>query len=133
MKNWGKARFGDIFERIDRKFFIDDSEQYKCVGVRWYGKGAFVRERLLGAEISRKQQWVIGWGDTVYNKLFAWKGAFAIADESVDGCIVSDKFPTYRANDGRVDDRWLRYYFQTPMLAQQAEALSKGAAAISKH
>jgi type I restriction enzyme, S subunit len=38
----------------------------------------------------------------------------------------------YRANDGQVDDRWLRYYFQTPILSQQAEALSKGAAAISK-
>src|SRR5215831_3311798 len=132
MKNWHKARFDEIFERVDRKFFIDDSEQYKCVGVRWYGMGAFVRERLIGAEISRKQQWIIRSGDIVYNKLFAWKGAFAIADDSVDGCIVSDKFPTYRANDGQVDDRWLRYYFQTPMLSQQAEALSKGGAAISK-
>jgi type I restriction enzyme, S subunit len=56
MKNWPKARFDEIFERVERKFFIDDSEQYKCVGVRWYGMGAFVRERLLGAEISRKQQ-----------------------------------------------------------------------------
>lgn len=132
MKSWRNARFDEIFDRVDRKFLLDDSEQYKCVGVRWYGMGAFVRERLLGAQISRKQQWIIRSGDVVYNKLFAWKGAFAIADQSVDGCIVSDKFPTYRANDGKVDERWLWYYFQTPKLAQQAEALSKGAAAISK-
>jgi hypothetical protein len=33
MKNWPKARFDEIFERVERKFFIDDSEQYKCVGV----------------------------------------------------------------------------------------------------
>lgn len=132
MKSWRNARFDEIFERVDRKFLLDDSEHYRCVGVRWYGMGVFVRERLLGAEISRKQQWIIQSGDIVYNKLFAWKGAFAIADQSVDGCIVSDKFPTYRANVEQVDERWLRYYFRTPLLAQQAEALSKGAAAISK-
>jgi type I restriction enzyme, S subunit len=132
MKTWPTARFDQIFKRIERKFVLDDSAAYKCVGVRWYGLGAFVREHLLGAEISRKQQWLIRSGDIVYNKLFAWKGAFAIADHSIDGCIVSDKFPTYRADEEQVDDRWLRYYFQTPGPAQQAAALSKGAAAISK-
>lgn len=125
-------RFADLFKRLERKFKVNDSEQYSCVGVRWYGMGAFVREKLLGMDISRKQQWIIRAGDTVYNKLFAWKGAFAIADESVDGCIVSDKFPTYQVNTDLVEPRWLGYYFRTRMLAQQAEALSKGAAAISK-
>jgi len=132
MKTWRVARFDEIFERVDRKFLIDDSEHYKCVGVRWYGMGAFVRERLLGAEISRKQQWKLRAGDIIYNKLFAWKGAFAIAGESLDGCIVSDKFPTYHADPEQVDEQWIRHYFRTPKVAQQAAALSKGAAAISK-
>ena len=105
-------RFADLFKRLERKFKVNDSEQYSCVGVRWYGMGAFVREKLLGMDISRKQQWIIRAGDIVYNKLFAWKGAFAIADESVDGCIVSDKFPTYQVNTDLVEPRWLGYYFR---------------------
>src|SRR5208337_4752109 len=132
MSTWRNIRFADLFERIERKFLLDDSQYYNCVGVRWYGLGAFVRKKLLGAEISRKQQWIIQSGDIVYNKLFAWKGAFAIVDKEVDGCIVSDKFPTYRVNTELLDPRWLGYYFRTPLLAHQAEALSKGAAAISK-
>jgi type I restriction enzyme S subunit len=88
--------------------------------------------RLLGADIARKQQWIIRTGDVVYNKLFAWKGSFAIAGAIVDGHIVSDKFPTYAVNEDLVDPRYLKYYFQTPELATQAELLSKGAAAISK-
>src|SRR5215208_6376770 len=92
--DWRLARFDEIFTKVDRKFIIDDGQEYKTVGVRWYGNGTFVRERLLGANINRKQQWEIRAGDVVYNKLFAWKGAFAIADENVNGCIVSDKFPT---------------------------------------
>jgi type I restriction enzyme, S subunit len=131
-KGWRLARFDEFLRRIERKVVLDDTTSYKCVGVRWYGMGAFVREQLLGIDITRKQQWIIKSGDIVYNKLFAWKGAFAIADESVEGCIVSDKFPTYEVNLDVIDPLFLECYFRTPKLAQQAQVLSKGAAAISK-
>lgn len=129
---WQIIRFDRIFKRIERKFTLDDSATYDCAGVRWYGMGAFIRENQLGMNIARKQQWLLKAGDVVYNKLFAWKGAFAIADDDVDGCIVSDKFPTYEIDNDLVDSKFLGYYFQTPQLAQQAQDLSKGAAAISK-
>jgi type I restriction enzyme S subunit len=129
---WRLVRFNEFLTRKERKITVDDSTAYNCVGVRWYGRGAFVREQLLGMDIARKQQWIIKSGDIVYNKLFAWKGSFAIADDSVDGCIVSDKFPTYEANLELIDIRFLRYYLQTDELAQKARTLSKGAAAISK-
>ena len=131
-QGWHFARFDEILKRVERKVILDDSTFYDCVGVRWYGLGVFVREKLLGMDITRKQQWIIKAGDIVYNKLFAWKGAFAIADGSVDGCIVSDKFPTYEADSAIIDPQFLHYYFRTAGLAQQAQDLSKGAAAISK-
>jgi type I restriction enzyme S subunit len=55
-----------------------------------------------------------------------------VAGNDVDGCIVSDKFPTYSANLELVDPRYLHYYFRTELLWKQALLLSKGAAAISK-
>jgi len=129
---WPVARFDEIFERVERRFIIDDAHTYRCVGVRWYGQGAFVRQQLAGADITRKEQWKIEPEDIVYNKLFAWKGAFAVADETISGCIVSDKFPTYRADSQRVDKGWLKWYFRTPDISRHAQDLSKGAAAISK-
>lgn len=131
-QGWRIARFDEFLKRVERKFFLDDATSYPCVGVRWYGHGAFIRNRLLGMDIKRKQQWIIKSGDILYNKLFAWKGAFAIADSSVDDCIVSDKFPTYEADHSQIDPNFLAYYFLTPRVSQQAEVLSKGAAAISK-
>lgn len=129
---WRSARFDEILERVDRRLTIDDAAEYSRVGVRWYGKGAFIRDRVLGDEIARKQQWIIRAGDVVYNKLFAWKGAFAVADDTVDDHLVSDKFPTYRLDTETVAPRYLAHYFRTHQLAFQAERLSKGAAAISK-
>jgi type I restriction enzyme, S subunit len=129
---WETVRFDEILRRIDRQFIIDDATEYSRVGVRWYGNGTFIRDHAIGGDISRKQQWILRAGDVVYNKLFAWKGAFAIADEAVDGHLVSDKFPTYELNTSRVEARYLAHYFRTHQLAFQAERLSKGAAAISK-
>lgn len=129
---WRIARFDSFLSRVERKVTIEDNVEYSTVGVRWYGNGAFVRDRLLGADIARKQQWIIERGDVVYNKLFAWKGAFAVANASVAGHLVSDKFPTYRLDETQVDPEYLSFYFRSPRLAYQAEVLSKGAAAISK-
>ena len=129
---WRIVRFDTILSRIERKVIVSDEIEYLTVGVRWYGNGAFIRDRLLGSDISRKQQWIVEAGDIVYNKLFAWKGAFAIADSLVSGHLVSDKFPTYRLDESQVDPDYLAFYFRSPRLAYQAELLSKGAAAISK-
>ena len=129
---WRRLRFDAFLRRVERKIVVDDGQEYSTVGVRLRGRGAYVRDTLLGSDIARKQQWEIRAGDVVYNKLFAWRGSFAIAGFAVDGLIVSDKFPTYRLDPAIVDGDYLRYYFMTESLAAQARAMSKGAAAISK-
>ncbi len=129
---WRLARFDQVLERVERKFIVDDTTEYARVGVRWYGNGAFVRDRVYGLDIARKQQWIVRSGDILYNKLFAWKGSFAVAGDEVDGHIVSDKFPTFTIDLEQVDPRFLGLYFRSSRLAFQAERLSKGAAAISK-
>jgi len=129
---WRLADFSEFMKRTERRIALDDATCYRCVGVRWYGRGAFIREELFGKSITRKQQWVIRAGDVVYNKLFAWKGAFAVANDTVDGCIVSDKFPTYTADPSVVDPVFLAFHFRTHQLSRQAEILSQGAAAVSK-
>jgi type I restriction enzyme S subunit len=106
--------------------------QYRRVGVRWYGNGAFIRDHEIGINILRKQQFIVRKGDLVYNKLFAWKGSFAIADETVDRCIVSDKFPTYIIDESEIYPGFLSNYLKTSIIRDLARSKSKGAAAISK-
>lgn len=131
-KTFKKVPFSAILRRLNNSTLINEEQTYRCAGVCWYGKGAFVRETEIGMNIVRKKQWIVRAGNVIYNKLFAWKGAFAVADKSIDGCIVSDKFPIYEHNPDLIDLDYLRYYFQTSVLAESARRLSKGAAAISK-
>lgn len=129
---WRQVLFGQILERVERKRSLENDVEYASVGVRWYGNGAFIRERRLGARIAAKEQSVIRAGDVVYNKLFAWKGSFAIADEAVDGNVVSAEFPTYVLDESQVDSGYLSYFFRTADPALQAARLSRGVAAISR-
>ena len=127
-----EVAFRDILSRVERKVELNDSDEYKTVGLKWYGLGGYIREIKLGMNIKRKKQWIVKRGDVLYNKLFAWKGGFAIAEQNIDGCIVSDKFPTYKINADAIMPDYLRLWFKTPFIASQAQTLSKGAAAISK-
>lgn len=124
--------FRDLLKRVERPLMVVDGEEYDCVGVRWWGRGAFIRETKPGEQIAKKKQYTIRSGDIVYNKLFAWRGAFAIADETVDGCIVSDKFPTYRLVSGIIVPEYLGVLFQSPGLAARSADKSTGMASVSK-
>jgi type I restriction enzyme S subunit len=123
--------FGDILERIDRSIALDDLADYKCIGIRLYGQGGFIREEKSGISIKRKKQWIVRKGDIIYNKLFAWKGTFCIADSLIDGAIASDKFPTYVSKE-HISKDYLALWFQSDELANEARLLSRGAAALSK-
>lgn len=121
-----------ILERVQRPIDVRDEIEYACVGVRWWGQGAFVREAKYGHQIKKKRQFLIEKDDVVYNKLFAWRGAFAVADGAVQGCIVSDKFPTYRLVTHDVKLAYLKILFQSQKIAELASKKSTGMAAISK-
>ena len=126
------VHFDRLFEPVNRTFALSDLDEYSCVGVRLEGRGAYVREQRLGVEIKRKKQSLVQDGDVLYNKLFAWRGTFAIAGKSVHGCIASDKFPLYRMDSGKLDPSYLGYWFRSRHLALQARQHSRGAAALSK-
>lgn len=126
------VRLGEILKRIERRVSVESDVEYSTVGVRWYGKGAFVRDTLSGAKIAGKSQCIVLAGDVIYNKLFAWKGSFAVAGAEVDSKIVSNEFPTYVADLDRVDLRYLSLCFQHQDVARQALAVSSGGSAISR-
>ena len=115
-----------------RPYELGPDEDANLVGMRWYGEGPFHREYKEAINIRKKSHYVIRRGDVIYNKLFAWKGAFGIVPAELDGMFVSDKFPTYQIDDSQVNSRFLAWYFRMPQLWDQAKRISTGSAAISK-
>lgn len=124
--------FGDLVEEVNRSVDLLDDQEYACAGVRLHGLGVFIRERKFGVEILKKHvQHSVMAGDIVYSTLFAGKGAFAVADRTVEGAILSEKFPTFRLRDDRVHPRYLAWLFRSGQLSNIAEAQTTGIAAFS--
>lgn len=124
--------FGDLVEEDNRLIEVLDDREYACGGVRLHGKGVFVREYKRGTELKKKfVQHTVRAGDIVYSTLFAKSGAFAVADESVDGIVLSEKFPTFVLKSGEVSLDYLRWLFRSGQLNRIAEDQMTGIAAFS--
>lgn len=124
--------FGDIAEEDNRLIEVLDEMEYACGGVRLHGRGVFVREYKLGTEIKKKfVQHVVRTGDIVYSTLFAKSGAFAVADENVEGVVLSEKFPTFTLKSDVVSQDYLKWFFRSGQLNRIAEDQMTGMAAFS--
>lgn len=132
-KGWKSQAFEEFLTPIERGFSVLEDVEYRLCGVRWYGNGAFIREIKLGREIKIKGKNLIKKNDVIYNKLFAWKGSFAIVNEELDGCCVSNEFPLFQINPLIVVPEFLEYYFQTDIIRDQANELSRGVSAASRY
>lgn len=125
-------RLEEFLKENTIKVEIDNTQEYKCGGVRLNGRGVFVREMKLGADIQK--QWVmhkVEKDNVVYSTLFADKGAFAIATEDDEELVFSEKFVCFKITDDSVLPEYLHVIFQTDYLSSQCNRFKTGMAAFS--
>lgn len=132
-KDWTAARFRDAMRLEERREPIDPTRTYKLLGVRWYGRGAFLREERLGDGLSAQHIYRVEPGDVIYNRLFAWKGSFGLVEDNLAGCYVSNEFPLFAARLDRVDPQFLLRVLQHPRTSERADAFSTGTTSISRN
>lgn len=122
-----------VVEQVRRQENVEPDNEYALLGVRWYAEGLFVRERRLGPDIAASKLFRVEAGDFVYNRLFAWKGAFAIAGEAEAGCYVSNEFPCFRIDEQQVERRYLLALFSDPAMWDAAGVRSAGGTPTSRN
>ena len=108
-------------------------ENTKSSVVHWYAEGLYTKERKPGSEIAAEKVYRVEEGDFVYNRLFAWKGSFAIATRENHGCYVSNEFPCFTVIKERLVPQFLRYYFSRETAWMEAFGLSTGGTPTSRN
>ncbi len=86
----------EIFEEVTVKERVEGGHVYRLLGIHGFGGGAFVKGEKKGTEIKTKTLHRVSKGWVIYNRLFAFRGSFAIITETQDGCYVSGEFPTFK-------------------------------------
>lgn len=104
-------RVGDLIKLQRRRIDVELLATYEEIGVRSFGRGIFHKEPVLGAALGSKRLFAIRPGDLIFNNVFAWEGAIALAGPNEAKKCGSHRFLTYTALNDSVDLRFLRYFF----------------------
>ncbi len=133
MKAWPSVKLGELLEQIDRMERVDPDASYQLLGVRLEGNGPFIRETVAGTETSAARLNQVRAGDFIYSRLFAWRGAFGLITEAMDGCFVSNEFPIFRADQRRLELGYLARWFQLPSVWRKVEENCTGSTPTTRN
>jgi type I restriction enzyme S subunit len=118
----------EIAPLVRRPVEIDLDAAYPELGVRSFGRGTFHKPELAGVEVGNKKLFRICAGDLVFNIVFAWEGAVAVAQPEDDGRLGSHRFLTCVPAPDTATVEFLRFYFSTPEGLQKLGEASPGGA-----
>ncbi len=130
---WSPVTLGELLRPVNRPEPVDPDRMYRLLGAHWYAKGLYVKEVKPGSEIRAAKVFRVEEGDFVYNRLFGWKGSFAVATAADHGCYVSNEFPCFTADRNQLEAAYLKWYFSQPSVWQEALGLSAGGTPTSRN
>lgn len=110
---------------------IDPSEGYRTAGVKWYAEGVFSRESKPGSEIKATKLNRLVPDEFIYNRLFAWKGSFALTPDQP--LYASNEFPTFAVDRDQILPEYLLGWFSLPRVWDEVARLSTGATPTSRN
>ncbi len=120
-------------KQIDNKEKIDLEIRYRMAGVKLYGEGMFCRETVLGKQQSASYLYPLKPGSIIYNRLFAWKGSFAVVPKELDGFYVSKEFPQFNIDHDIVLPKYAYLLFISKKIISAVSSVSIGSAAVSRN
>lgn len=118
----------EIAPLVRRPVTVDPDGVYPELGVRSFGKGTFHKPSLSGLEVGNKRLFEIQCGDLVFNIVFAWEGAVAVASAGDDRRVGSHRFLTCVPDPNRATPHFLQFYFLMPEGLHQLGIASPGGA-----
>lgn len=132
-----RVHLGDLLVERRAPEPVDPESPYRLLGVRWWGEGTFIREEKLGKEIKAKTFHRVAGGSLIYNRLFAYRGSFAILPEEHEDCYVSNEFPMFVANETVESPElvlaYIAHTLNSPQYLELVDALSTGSTKTSRN
>lgn len=113
---------------VRRSMDVEPSETYLELGIRSFGKGTFHKPPITGASLGDKRVFRIEQDDLLFNIVFAWEGAVAVARPEDQGRVGSHRFLSCVPRSDLATPRFLHYHFLTRKGLDQLGQASPGGA-----
>lgn len=118
----------EIASLVRRAVKTKPDGRYEEMGIRSFGKGTFQKPVLTGKQIGNKRIYTIHEGDLVFNNVFAWEKAIAVAKAEDHGRVGSHRFITYVPHEGQATSEFLCHHFLGERGIDDIRAASPGSA-----
>jgi type I restriction enzyme S subunit len=118
----------EVASIVRRAVKTKPDEEYGEMGIRSFGKGTFKKPVLSGKQIGNKRIYCIHEGDLVFNNVFAWEKAIAVAKPEDHGRVGSHRFITYVPHKGKATSEFLCHHFLGERGIEDIRAASPGSA-----
>jgi type I restriction enzyme S subunit len=125
-KTWPKVRLREVISRVERPETPAPGKEYRQIGVRLWGEGAYERETLDGAQTTYAKLFRAEAGDIIVNKIWARNGSVAVVPTPLAGCFASGEFPMFTPKSGKLDSQWLHWLTKTRDFWSQCDEKSQG-------
>jgi len=118
----------EVASLVRRKIETEPNEEYEEMGIRSFGRGTFKKPVLTGKQIGNKRIYRIHESDLVFNNVFAWEKAIAVAKPEDHGRVGSHRFISYVPHEGKATSEFLCHHFLSERGIQDIRAASPGSA-----
>lgn len=95
-----RVRFENVVSRMLRPVILSEHEELVRLGLYNRGRGIFKKPAADETSIGDSSFHFVRNRDLILSGQFAWEGAVALATEEEEGCVVSHRYPVYRAIEG---------------------------------
>jgi type I restriction enzyme, S subunit len=114
VKGVPRAKMEIVAPLVRRKVDPKPGEEHSELGIRSFGKGSFHKPALDYISVGTKKLFRIEPGDLVFNNVFAWEGAIAVAQNQDLGRVGSHRFITCVQQAKLAVAEFLCFFFLTP-------------------
>lgn len=123
---WPCVPVREMASPADRSETVVPGKEYRQLGVRLWGKGAYARESIDGVDTKYRTLNRVASGDIVVNKIWARNGSVSVVQSDLDGCFVSGEFPLYSPEPGTLLPDWFLLATKCRWFWHQCDELSRG-------
>ena len=119
--------FGKFLAKYSSKIInIEDEKVYKIIGVRSYGKGAYINREVQGQSLNMKKYQLVEPNLLLWCKVDTKNGAFGIVTENLVPSYASSNMALAKINNNLIANDYLQLLFTCPQFHKYLDLFVSG-------
>jgi type I restriction enzyme, S subunit len=123
---WPMVRLEEVLRQASDPSNVSADQEYPNFGIYSFGRGLFRKPPISGTTTSARTLYRARRGRFIYSRLFAFEGAYGVVPDDLDGSYVSNEYPMFDADPGRLLPNYLAAYFQLPRVWEEVAKSAVG-------